>query len=122
MHSVVQRKLNEWENGAPTLRRFSANAAEDILDNAVDAFRLTVGLRMVRGGHVQASAEHREDGTSRSIKDDRHGQAVLSEHAVEKQRSCTLTINGVRHSREVSPLAQSVYKDHNTRVACRVGR
>ncbi|GMF36120.1 unnamed protein product [Phytophthora fragariaefolia] len=94
-----------------------AYAAEDILDNAGDAFRLTVGLRRIRGGDDQTSAEHREDGrpelareTGVSIGVDCLGKAVLSEYAVEKQRSCTLTINGVWHSREVSNLAQSVTK------------
>jgi len=52
MHSVIQRKLDEWKHSAPTLRRFSANATEDVFDNAIDALCLTVGLRMVRCGHV----------------------------------------------------------------------
>jgi hypothetical protein len=48
-------------HSAPTLRHFSANATEAVFDNAIHALRLTVGLRMVRCGHVQLGAEHLED-------------------------------------------------------------
>ncbi|GMF16604.1 unnamed protein product [Phytophthora fragariaefolia] len=124
MHSVIQRKFNEWEHGALTLRRLSADATEDIPHNAIDVFSLTIGLRMTRGGHVQASAKHRKHGrpelvreTGVLIRDNCLGQAVLSEHTIEEQRSCTLTIDGIPHSREMSHLAQSVHKGHPTRVA-----
>jgi hypothetical protein len=80
MHRVIQRKLDEWEHGAPTLRRFSANAAEDVLHDAVHAFGLTVGLRMIRRGHVQLGAKHPEDSVPKlpseagvSIRDNRCG-------------------------------------------------
>src|SRR5512145_2753840 len=61
MHRVIQRKLDEWEHGAPMIRRFSANAAEDVLHDTVYALCLTVGLRMIRRGHVQLGAERPED-------------------------------------------------------------
>ncbi|GMF22650.1 unnamed protein product [Phytophthora fragariaefolia] len=93
MHSVVQRKLNEWEHGAPTLRRISADDVEENLNNAVDAFRLTVGLRTVRAGHIQASAKHPKDGrpelvreTGVSIGHNCLEQVVLSKHVIKKQR------------------------------------
>jgi len=106
MHSVIQRKLDERKHSAPTLRRFSANAAEDVFDNAIHALRLTVGLRMVRCGHVQLSAQHLKDSVPKlpseagvSIRDDRYGQPVLAEDPIDKQLRCTFTVHGVRHSR-----------------------
>jgi hypothetical protein len=106
MHSVIQRKLDEWKHSAPTLRRFSANAAEDVFDNAIHALRLTVGLRMVRCGHVQLSAQHLKDRIPErpseagvSILDNRFGQPVLAEDPIDKQLRCAFTVNGVLHSR-----------------------
>ena len=52
MHDVVQRKLNGREHLALTLRRFSANAAQDVIDDAIHALGLNMVLRMIRCGHV----------------------------------------------------------------------
>jgi hypothetical protein len=106
MHSVTQRKRDEWKHSAPTLRRFSANATEDVFDNAIDALCLTVGMRMVHCGHVQLGGEHLKDSVldlpseaGVSIRDNRYGQPVLAEDPIDKQLCCIFTVNGVRHCR-----------------------
>ncbi|GMF29682.1 unnamed protein product [Phytophthora fragariaefolia] len=98
LYSVVRRKRNDCEYGAQH-RRFRLDATEGILDNAVDAFRLTVGLRMFHGRLVQPSAKHRKEGRPKfasvkgvSIGDNCLRQAMLVVHTNEKRHSGTLTI------------------------------
>ena len=121
MHGVVQRKLNHREHRTPTLRRFSANAAQDVTDDAIDALGLSIGMRMIRCGHVQSCAEPLEDGLPKlssesrvSLRNNCHRRTVLTKHATDNQRNLTLTVNGIRNIRQVIHLALTVNKVHNT--------
>ena len=53
VNAVVDRKFRHRERRAPRRRRRRAEAAEDILDDAIRALCLTVGLRMILGRHVK---------------------------------------------------------------------
>lgn len=48
MHRVVDGKPREWKQVA-SLRELVRVAAQEIAQNAIDAFCLTVRLRMIRG-------------------------------------------------------------------------
>ncbi|KAG2759085.1 hypothetical protein Pcac1_g28848 [Phytophthora cactorum] len=81
--------LNEWEHLAPAPWRISAHASEDVLHNAIHAFSLTIGLRMIRCGHVQPGAKHLEEGLPKlrgearvSIRDNCLRQAMLAKDSV----------------------------------------
>ena len=87
MNSVVQRKLNDREHRAPSLRRLGTNTAKNIADDAINSLSLNIGLRMVRCGHVQSRAKHLEDGSPKltrearvAIRDDFQWHPVLTKH------------------------------------------
>ena len=69
---------------AQTLRK-------NVIDDAINTLSLTIGLRMIRCGHVKTSAEHLEDGLPKipseagiSIRDNYHWQTMLSKLTVDK--------------------------------------
>ena len=91
MNSVVQRKLNNREHGAPTLRHISANTAQNVINDAINTLSLPIGLRMIRCGHAHKGVEHLEDGLPKlaseagiSIRDNYHWQTMLSKLTVNK--------------------------------------
>ena len=72
------------------LQRFGVDAQtlqKYVTDNTIYSFGLTIGLRVIRCGHVQSGAKHLEDGLPKipseagiSIRDNCHRQTVLSKH------------------------------------------
>ena len=56
MDGVIQCKLNDREHRTPTPRRISTYAAKNIFNDANNALSLTIGLRVIRRGHVQTCA------------------------------------------------------------------
>ena len=98
MNSVVQRKLNDREHRAPSRRQLSTNTLKNIADDAINSLSLTVGVRMIRSGHVQSRAKYLEDGSPKfagearvAIRDDCQWQPVLTTHTMDKQHGCTFS-------------------------------
>jgi len=60
MNGVVHGELDVGEHRAPRLRRISTRTAEDVLQNAVDAFSLAIRLRMIGRRHGKSRAETSE--------------------------------------------------------------
>ena len=84
------------------LQRFRLTA-QNVINDAINTLSLTIGLRMIRRGHVQTGSEHLEDGLPKppseagiSIRDNCHRQTMLSKHTVDKQLRCTFGINRCR--------------------------
>jgi len=48
----VVSKTNVREHGAPSLGSSLRKRAQDVFNNAIGSFGLTIGLRMVSGGHI----------------------------------------------------------------------
>ncbi|KAG3064130.1 hypothetical protein PI125_g24239 [Phytophthora idaei] len=89
MHCIVQCELNEWEHLAPAPWRLSPHTSEDVLHNAIHAFGLTIGLRMICCGDVQTGAKHLEEGLPKlrgearvSIRDNCLRQAMLAKDSI----------------------------------------
>lgn len=59
VRSVVVGELREWEKTGPVVLLVVAVDAEILLQGLVDAFSLSISLRMVTGGEVES---HVEDG------------------------------------------------------------
>ena len=74
------------------LQRFGVEAQtlqKYVTDNTIYSFGLTIGLQVIRYGHVQSGAKHLEDSLpklpSKSVLYNCQRQTVLTKHAVDNR-------------------------------------
>ena len=128
VHTVVDGKLNHWEAIAPMDERMRI-ASEYFNQNAIDAFCLAVGLRVIGRRHRQPSADEIEDSRPKrgrelgiTVRNQVFWHPVMTEDEVDKDTSRLFCRDGIFDSSKMYHLAVAVTKDQYASVAGLVGR
>jgi hypothetical protein len=89
MDAVVDCEFRIWQPSAPVARMIDSDAANDILDDAVDALSLAVSLWVIGCGHGQISTEKAEElapkGSGKTripVGHNRLGQPVIAKYVL----------------------------------------
>jgi hypothetical protein len=94
MHCIVKRELHLRKLRAPLDGLCNADTAQDVFQDAIDALGLTIGLWVVRCGHVELRPEKPEQVLSEvgdkprvSVTDECLRKAVVSEDMTDETLS-----------------------------------
>jgi hypothetical protein len=109
---IVDGKFRERQHLAPRTWIACAEASKDVFDDAVDAFGLSVRLRVVLRRHIQASAEHSEQALPKGTREPRVAvrhdgvrQPVLHKHMLDKKLGRSFCIGRFLDRSKVNHLA-----------------
>jgi hypothetical protein len=129
MHRIVKRELHLRKLRAPLGGLCNTDTAQDVLQDAINALGLTLGLRVVRCGHVELRPEKPEevlpevgDEPRVPVSDKRLWEAVVSEDMVDEELSRLRRWHTLLHGHQPDHLAQAAHKDQNASVVLPIGR
>jgi hypothetical protein len=128
MHRVVESELNNRKEVAPMLKTMSIGA-EDFLQNAINAFGLTIRLRVVSRGHAKACPQLTKHirpkvrSESRiSIRDDLDRHPMESKHCLHEETSTAFGCNRLGDRSKMNHLTEAVHEYDDSVVSIRVFR
>ena len=127
MNGIVQCKFRKRKKFAPTRKRVRITV-QNIFQNTVDAFSLTVGFWMCCSRHRQLCSNKLENSTPESgskswitIRDNFLRHSMVPEDSIYKDTCSLFCSDRIANSRDVNHLAESINKHNNPVVFVAVG-
>ena len=125
---VVDGKLHERQEIAPRLKRGRVRP-QDVFNGAICSLRLTIGLRMVRRGHLEPGAQDAKDGAPKRARESRiairnkvNRHPMMLEDSIYKDTCCLLAGDALFHRSKMDHFAKTVHKHQHTCVMVSVCR